>query len=175
VLQGSVLGPLLFLIYTYINDLSATINSQSKPILFADDTSIIIAHPELVYLQNIMNDVFTNPNKWFKANKLALNFDKTNYIKFGTKNKTCPSLNIGVDNKLIEEVEANKFLGLQTDNNLNLKEHIEYIIPKLSYACFAMRTVVPLMTIDTFKISLLRSLPLCTVIRINLLENFNRQ
>jgi hypothetical protein len=91
VMKSLALSPLLFLIY--INDLPATINSQSKTILFADDTSIIITHPELVYLQNIMNDVFVNLNKWYKANKLAQNFDKTNYIKFAIKNKTCPSLN----------------------------------------------------------------------------------
>jgi hypothetical protein len=45
----------------------------SKPILFADDTSIIITHPELVYLENIMNDIFANISKWFRANKLAQN------------------------------------------------------------------------------------------------------
>jgi hypothetical protein len=70
-------------------------------------------------------------------------------MQFAIKNNTCPSLNIGSDNKLIEEVEANKFLGLQIDNNLNWEKHIEYIIPKLSSACFAMGTVVPLMTMDT--------------------------
>jgi hypothetical protein len=69
-----------------------------------------------------------------------------------TKNNTCPSLNIGFDNKLIEEAEANKFLGLQIDNNLNWKKHNEYIIPKLSSACFTMRTVVPLMTMDNLKL-----------------------
>jgi hypothetical protein len=168
--QGLVLDPLLFLIH--INDLPATINSQSKPFPFADDTSIIITHPELVCLKNIMNDVFANRNKWFKANKLVLNFDKTNCIKFAIKNNTCPSLNIGFDNKLIEEVEANKFLGLQIDNNLNWKKHIEYIIPKLSSACFAMEDSRTTHDNKHFKISLL---PLCTIIWVNLLGKFNRQ
>jgi hypothetical protein len=71
--QRSILGPLLFLIY--INDLAPTINTQSKPILFANDTNIIISHPETVCFQNRMNDVFTSLNKSIKANKLTLNFD----------------------------------------------------------------------------------------------------
>jgi hypothetical protein len=58
-------------------NLPPTKNCQSKSILFADDMSIVIAHTELVYSQNIMNDAFANLNKWFKANKLALNVDKT--------------------------------------------------------------------------------------------------
>jgi hypothetical protein len=62
-----------------------------------------------------------------------------------------PVLVVGYDNNFIEEVEANKFLGLQIDNNLNWKRRIEYIIPKLSSACFTMRTIVPLMRIATLK------------------------
>jgi hypothetical protein len=75
--QGSILGPLLFLIY--INDLSPTINAQSKPILFADDTNIIISHPETDCFQNRLNDVFASLNRWIKANKLTLNFDNKLY------------------------------------------------------------------------------------------------
>jgi hypothetical protein len=75
----------------------------------------------------------------------------SNYMKFATKNKTCLSLNIGFDSKLIE-VEANKFLGLQIDSHLNWKKHNEYIISKFSSACFAMKTVMLLMTVDTLKL-----------------------
>jgi hypothetical protein len=53
----------------YINDLPPTINSQSKPILFADDTNII-SHPEIDCFQICMNDVFAVLNKWIKAKKL---------------------------------------------------------------------------------------------------------
>jgi hypothetical protein len=87
---------------------------QFKRILFADDT-------ELVYFQNIMNDVLVDLNNWFKANKLSLNVDKTNYIKFAIKNKICFSWNLGSDNKFIAKVKANTFLGLQIDINLNFK------------------------------------------------------
>jgi hypothetical protein len=62
-------------------------------------------------LQGI-NDVFAIRNKWFKANKLTSNFDKTNFMKFATNNKTCINLNIGYYNKTIEEVGATEFLAL---------------------------------------------------------------
>jgi hypothetical protein len=147
--QRSILGPLLFLVY--INDLPLTIHSQSKPILFADDTNIIISHPEADGFQICMNDAMSL-NKWIKANKLTLNSDKTNFMKFCINNKTWVNLNIGYDDKTIEEVETTKFLGLQIDNNLKWKKHIQYIIPKLSSACFAMRTITSLMKTETLKL-----------------------
>jgi hypothetical protein len=66
VLQGSVLGPLLFLIYT--NDLPNLIKITSLPVLFADDTSILFAQSNLTELNNIMNSIFETVNDWFRAN-----------------------------------------------------------------------------------------------------------
>jgi hypothetical protein len=98
-----------------------------------------------------MNDVFAGLNKWIKANKLTLNFDKTNFMKFCTTNKNCDNLSRGYVDKTTEEVETTKFLGLRVDNNLNWKTHIQYIIPKLSSARFAVRTITSPMKTETLK------------------------
>jgi hypothetical protein len=66
--------------------------------------------------------------------------------------QTCFNLNIDYDDKSIEEMEATKFLGLQIDNNLHWKTHIQYIMPKLSSACFAMRKITSLMKTETLKL-----------------------
>jgi hypothetical protein len=59
---------------------------------------------------------------------------------------------MGSDDNTIEEVETTKFLGLQIDSNFNWKTHIQYIIPKLSSAFSAMRTVTSLMKTETLKL-----------------------
>ena len=97
--QGSVLGPLLFLLY--INDLPKIINKTSTPIIFADDTSILFAHPKLIDLSKIIQVIFTTLNKWLRANQLFLNFNKTNYVHFMTKRKMTTNLEIGFNNKFI--------------------------------------------------------------------------
>jgi hypothetical protein len=70
-------------------------------------------------------------------------------MKFATSNKTSINFNIGYGNKTIEEILRTKLLGLQIDNNLNWKKHTGYIIPKLTSACFSMRTIIPLLKVDT--------------------------
>jgi hypothetical protein len=72
-------------------------------------------------------------------------------MKFCTTNKDCVNLSIGYVDKTIEEAET-KFLSLQVDNNLNWKTHIQYIIPKLSSACFPMRNITSLMKTETLKL-----------------------
>jgi hypothetical protein len=81
--QGSVLGPLLFLIY--INDLSKSVSNKSSPILFADDTSFIIANRDKDKFKFNTNEIFNEINKWFCSNLLRLNYDKTYFLQFSTK------------------------------------------------------------------------------------------
>jgi len=77
--QGSILGPLLFLIY--INDLSLQINSLGEPVLFADDTSVIISNGNFIDFSTSANLVLACMIEWFSANMLVLNLEKTNIMK----------------------------------------------------------------------------------------------
>jgi hypothetical protein len=135
---GLISGPLLFIIY--INDLPPTINILAIPIIFADDTSIIISSKNLDDFCMLSIRVLSLVGKWFAANKLALNLDKTNIIKFTRINvPQCP-LSTGYNDKYTEESTQTEFLGSQIDNHLNWKNCIDQLIPKLSEACYAVRS-----------------------------------
>ncbi len=152
--QGSILGPLLFLIY--INDLPDC--NSLKNSLFADDTSLLESHESLPVLVSKINTEFQKVITYFKINKLALHLDKTKFIVF-FQNKGTPSPNIvfnynnlntpTLDPALIFPmacvndlaVPKIKFLGVQIDPFLNFKEHLQLINNKLSTGLFFLRTV----------------------------------
>jgi hypothetical protein len=90
-------------------------------------------------------------SKWFAANKLSLNLDKTNVIKFITKNSPQYQLNIGCNDEHIEERGNTKFIGLQINNHINWKNHIYQLVPKFSGACYA---VISMLHISDMTLSL---------------------
>jgi len=97
--QGSILGLLLVLLD--INDLPKIINKTSALIIFVDDTSISFAHSNPIdFNKNIYID-FITLNKWLRANKPSLNFNKINYIHFTTKRIISVNLKIGFNNNCI--------------------------------------------------------------------------
>jgi len=81
--QGSVLGPLLFLIY--VNDFSLTISKMANPILFADDTNIIISNTSTEEFKSNISLILIETINWFQSNLLTLNCDKTHFLQFLTK------------------------------------------------------------------------------------------
>ena len=78
--QGSILGPLLFILY--INDPNPNASEFTDPLLFADDTSIFYSHPNPNCLESVLNDELQNIDVWQKCNKLSVNIKKTNYVNF---------------------------------------------------------------------------------------------
>jgi hypothetical protein len=147
--QGSILVPLFFIIYT--NDLPPTINTLSEPIILADDTSFIISCKKSNDFHTLSNIVLCHMNKWFSANKLALNLDKANIIKSVTKSSPQHTLSIDYKEKCVDGSVNTKFLALKIDNCLNLKSHIDQLGPKLSDACYAVCSISHISNIDSLK------------------------
>jgi len=121
--QGSVLGPLLFLVY--INNLLQTIKHKAISILFADDTSTLITSPNNIQFQNDLNVASGQLSKLFNANLLSLNFDKIYFIRFTNRSTFTSNIQITYKDKQICTVTETKFLGLFINNTLSWKTHIE--------------------------------------------------
>jgi hypothetical protein len=86
-------------------------NKTSAPIIFADDTSILFAHSNLIDLNKNICIVFTTLNKWLRASQLSLNVDKTNFVRFTTKRNMSVNLKIGFNNNFFANSFYTKFLG----------------------------------------------------------------
>jgi len=132
-------------------DLSLRVNYVLEPILFADDTRVIISRRNYEDFCSVSDLVLPHTIKWFAANYLVLNLDKTNIMKFITKNSSHSTLHIGYKEKCIEETVNTKLLILQIENHINWRNCIELIIPKLSGTCYADRSMDHISNFNTLK------------------------
>ena len=122
--QGTILGPLLFLIY--INDLG-NVCINTMPLLFVDDTNLFASRTNIIQLQDAVTNDLNSIAEWLKVNRLSLNIKKTQFMIFSKRKQPQPDVNIKIEGRLIEEVDRTKFLGTTIDNKLSLKYHISYI------------------------------------------------
>ena len=154
--QGSILGPLLFLLY--INDL-CNVSNIGKFILFADDTNVFVAADSRKEAYDTANELLTLISQYMKCNLLHINIKKCCYIYFNPNkrehesvvNRDLENLNIAINGSMIVRVRTAKFLGVIIDENLNWKPHIEALNKKLRSACGRIYRIIKCLPVKLHK------------------------
>ena len=130
--QGSILGPLLFIMY--INDLPKHV-SNVQISMYADDTAIFYTSKDVNDIVDKINDDMKNVDNWLSRNKLSLNIQKTNFMIIGTPQKLASITNQQLDIKIrgisIQRVSSCKHLGIIIDESLLWGNHVEHVTKKV--------------------------------------------
>lgn len=148
--QGSILGPLLFIIY--VNDLPYLTKDLCDIVLFADDTSLIFKTNRQKDNFDDVNNALTQVLNWFTVNNLLLNAKKTKCVKFTLPNVRQVSTRINMNNEDVEVINSTVFLGIRLDSKLQWGPHIAALAGRLSSAAYAVRKIRQLTDIEAARL-----------------------
>lgn len=145
--EGSILGPLLFLIY--VNDVRHHLDCISI-CQYADDTSCIVAADSVSDLSMKLSQLIAGMVRWCADNKLGLNVGKTGIVHY-TAREPEYSLYVRKDGKSVQTKTAAKFLGVTLDSGLTWTSHIDVVVKKLNTACYTVRHVRHVVNLETLR------------------------
>ena len=128
--QGSVLGPLFFIIY--VNDIISCMDDSSKVILFADDTNIFVSASTIEELYDKANTILLKLKNYIDANYLYINLKKSKFIHFRTSRTKVSTRDLFYENFKLEKFTSIKFLGIIISETLVWEDHIKSLNSKLS-------------------------------------------
>ena len=119
--QGSVLGPVLFLLY--INDMYRSSN-QMRFVHFADDTKVFASDSDINNVHATVTRELVGIDNWLKANRLSLNISKTSYTIISNQRN---AIEIRIRDSNLTKVSTVEFLGVTLDENLTFNDHVKNV------------------------------------------------
>lgn len=147
--QGSILGPVLFLIF--INLLPIDL-PQYNIKMYADDSSATVSGPSNDIVEYEVNQAVSSLDLWFRNSRLLLNLPKTHYVRFSTyQNQNNLDIEVKFSNMTLTRRESIKFLGVELDKHLKWDHHCAGLASKLVKYCFLIRNLKPVMDLSHLK------------------------
>jgi hypothetical protein len=137
--QGSLLGPILFVLF--INDVFQLCSENIEIFLYADDTALIFHADNADHLQRIINDFFVKYLCWCTSNCIIVNPLKSNYLSFNVENVV-----ITINGNTLNKLSCVKYLGVLIDDQLNWKYHVNLVVKQCCQRIGLFKKVLPFFT-----------------------------
>ena len=147
--QGSVAGPILYLIY--INSVLNNSNQTAKTLMYADDTTSIVSSSNVEEIEIISQEAIATFVQNIESKNLVINEGKTNYMIFNFKKKINFEPYLSIADIEIERVKSTKFLGFMIDDQLSWTEHVNYISRKINSGLYVLRRITKLCDLNCSK------------------------